>query len=153
MKRTFAILFAAALGFMAATSCIEDEYDLDKEIDKTIELKNFSVALNRTFTFAVQDILPSEYKNYSGDFVATLPDGVLGSFKVDGIYDELDDDYLFKQAIVTATIENGLPKPFTATAVALSKNGAVLDNITATLKSGPVPTGTSTITVASADRW
>ena len=152
MKKTLTVFLASVLCMMAMPSCIEDEYDLDKEIDKTIELKNFSFSLNETFVFNIKDILLAKYPIQAlvigaTDIDVTLQDGILGDFKVDGIADDLTTDYIFNHGVVTATVINDLPEPIAATAVAVDKSGNILSNITASCTPATIPTGTSTITV------
>ncbi|MBQ9184353.1 MAG: hypothetical protein IJ151_00595 [Bacteroidales bacterium] len=152
MKKFFSVFCTLAIGLFAASSCIEDEYDLEKKIDKTIELKNFTFALKETYTFNIKDILLAKYPVAAlliegTDITVTLEDGVLGEFNVDGIADDLTTDYIFKHGVVTATVINGLPEPFSATAVAVDKSGNALSNITATCSPSTIPVGTSQITV------
>lgn len=152
MKKFFAALCTAALGLFAVSACIEDEYDLDKEIDKTIELKNFTFALNETYTFNIKDILLAKYPTEAliinlTDIDVTLKNGVLGEFNVDGIADDLTTDYIFKHGIVTATVINDLPQSISATVVAVDKSKNVLSNITATCSPAVIPAGNSTIKV------
>ena len=152
MKKLFAALCAAALGLVAATSCIEDEYDLDKDIDETIELKNFTFKLKDTYTFGIREILLAKYPldaliiNVS-DISVNLKDGVLGEFVIDGIADDLTEDYLFKHGVVKATMINDLPEPFTLTVAATDKSGNAVPGITATCSPQVIPTGTSTVTL------
>lgn len=151
MKKLLSLL-AVVLCFFAVSSCIEDEYDLDKDIDKTIELKNFTFALNETYSFGIQEILLAKYPLDAllitlTDIKVNLKNGILGEFKVDGIAKDLTTDYIFKHGVVTATVINDLPEAVAATAEAIDKSGSKLTNITATCTPASIPTGTSRITI------
>ena len=130
------------------SSCIEDEYDLDKDIDKSIMLKNFSMAISETFIFKITDIITQSYTTDSdGDFTVTLPGGILGSCYVDKISRELTDKYIYSNATVSATIVNNLPEPFTATATAYDRSGNPMPEITATCTPSVIPTGSTPVKV------
>lgn len=148
MKKTFAFLCCLAIGMVGVNSCIEDEYDLDKDIDKSIMLKNFSIAVSETFTFYITDIVTQSYTIGSGgNFTVTLPDGVVGSCYVDRISRELTDKYIYSNATVSATIVNNLPEPFTVTATAYDRSGNPMPAITATCTPALIPTGSSPVKV------
>ena len=156
MKRFLSVLFVAAMGLFASSCSIDDDYDLNKDIDKTFELKNFTFKLNETYTFNIKEILLEEYPLSAlellvigsfTDIKVTLKNGLLGDFKVDGIAKDLTDDYLFKHGIVSATIINNLPEPISATVVALDSKGKVIPEITAILSTESIPTGTSTLSI------
>ena len=111
MKRLLSVIFVAAIGLFAPSCSIDDDYDLNKDIDKTFELKNFTFKLNETYTFNIKEILLEEYPLSSlellvlgglTDIKVTLKNGLLGDFKVDGIAKDLTDDYLFKHGVVTS---------------------------------------------------
>ena len=156
MKRFLSALFVAAIGLFAPSCSIDDDYDLNKDIDKTFELKNFTFKLNETYTFNIKEILLEEYPLSSlellvlgglTDIKVTLKNGLLGDFKVDGIAKDLTDDYLFKHGVVSAAIINNLPEPIMATVEALDSKGKVIPEITATLTPQYIRTGTSILTI------
>ena len=156
MKRFLSVLFVAAIGLFAPSCSIDDDYDLNKDIDKTFELKNFTFKLNETYTFNIKEILLEEYPLSSlellvlgglTDIKVTLKNGLLGDFKVDGIAKDLTDDYLFKHGVVSAAIINNLPEPIMATVEALDSKGKVIPEITATLTPQYIRTGTSILTI------
>ena len=139
MKRFLICLMALAAVLAAAPSCIEDEYDLDREVDKTIELKNFTVALGETFKVEAKDFLG---KNWLGKIANLLVNwektfdfgvnGEVGTFDIDGIADDITSEYKFSHAIVTMTLETNLPCGFKINAKALDESGNEIDGITAT---------------------
>ena len=156
MKRLLSVIFVAAIGLFAPSCSIDDDYDLNKDIDKTFELKNFTFKLNETYTFNIKEILLEEYPLSSlellvlgglTDIKVTLKNGLLGDLKVDGIAKDLTDDYLFKHGIVSAAIINNLPEPIMATVEALDSKGKVIPEITATLTPQYIRTGTSILTI------
>ena len=156
MKKVLSVLFVAALGLFAPSCSIDDDYDLNKDIDKTFELKNFTFKLNETYTFNIKEILLEEYPLSAlellvigslTDIKVTLKNGLLGDFKVNGIAKDLTDDYLFKHGIVSATIINNLPEPISASVVALDSKNKVIPEITATLSQESIPAGESTLTI------
>ena len=156
MKRLLSVIFVAAIGLFAPSCSIDDDYDLNKDIDKTFELKNFTFKLNETYTFNIKEILLEEYPLSSlellvlgglTDIKVTLKNGLLGDFKVDGIAKDLTDDYLFKHGVVSAAIINNLPEPIMATVEALDSKGKVIPEITATLTPQYIRTGTSILTI------
>ena len=156
MKRLLSVIFVAAIGLFAPSCSIDDDYDLNKDIDKTFELKNFTFKLNETYTFNIKEILLEEYPLSSlellvlgglTDIKVTLKNGLLGDFKVDGIAKDLTDDYLVKHGVVSAAIINNLPEPIMATVEALDSKGKVIPEITATLTPQYIRTGTSILTI------
>ncbi len=156
MNKLLSVLSVAMIGLFAASCSIDDAYDLDKDIDKTFELKNFTFKLNENYSFNIKEILLEEYPLSAlemlvigslTDIKVTLKNGLLGKFRVDGIADKLGDDYLFRHGIVSATIVNDLPEPISATVVAVDSKNKVIPEITATLTPESIPTGTSTFTV------
>lgn len=152
MKKVFSVFLAALVCLFAASSCTDDAYDLNKDIDKTIELKNFSFRLNETYNFGIQEILLSEYPVEAlviiiSDISVTLKNGLLGDFKVTGIAKDLTTDYLFSHGVVTATVINNLPQAVSPKAVAIDSKGNSIESITAVCSPNSIPKGESTITV------
>lgn len=141
------VLLLAAASFLAAPSCIEDEYDLDKKIDETIELKNFTVALGEEFKVQAKDFLGKNWLlkiiSLFGDWSYTFDfnGGEVGTFDIKGISKDLTTEYEFSHAIVTMTFESTLPCGFSVTAKALDANKNVIDNITATCEPSILPSG------------
>ncbi|MBR0298197.1 MAG: hypothetical protein IJR01_04450 [Bacteroidales bacterium] len=138
MRKFLFAFFSLAAGLCLQTSCIEDEYDLDKEIDKTIELKNFTVVLDKTYKVVAKDLILPKWligvtgwiKGASREF--TFDNGEVGTFDIDGISEELSLEYGFTHVIATMDVENSLYTGFSITANALDANKNVIEDIVAT---------------------
>lgn len=147
MKKFLSIFFALSAGLCLQTSCIEDEYDLDKEIDKTIELKNFTVVLDKSYKVVAKDLLlPKWLLGITGwiqgvAHTFTFDDGEVGTFDIDGISEELSLEYGFSHAIATMDVMNTLSTGFSITAKALDENKNVIENIVATCDPAVIKTG------------
>ena len=148
MKKIISIFFILAAGACLQTSCIEDEYDLTKDIDETIELKNFTIAIDKSYKTEARDFLLPDWLDWLPNFMTSwvshtfeFDGGEIGTFDIDGIADELTLEYGCNKLIATMDVKNTLPCGFTITANALDQNKNVDENIVATCEPVLIPSG------------